>query len=235
MTSVKENVQLVKNTSKCEAEESVIRVGSENISCSAKFDIKLLNKRHSESCLTLSMQKSNVMLISSCQKLRNNDLHVTVGGKQLSRVSSSSILVSILMNILLGTNIQQVCFKGFTLGYIAYIVYALCLLPCFRNCSVFVLPILDYCDVVWTPSSVQHFKYLELLHSKFHCPSSRADPTVCLNTDVSIQQYKYVKYYIMYHHLIYIIHFTMLLISPDVPARIFTVYLFESVNNISKA
>ena len=32
---------------------------------------------------------------------------------------------------------------------------------------VFVLPILDYCDAVWTPSSTIHFKLLERLHIKF--------------------------------------------------------------------
>jgi len=37
--------------------------------------------------LTLSIRKSNIMLIDSCQKLRNYDLCVTVDGKQLSRVS----------------------------------------------------------------------------------------------------------------------------------------------------
>ena len=42
--------------------------------------------------LTLSIKKSNVMLIGSCQKLRGNDLHVTVDGKQLSCVSSIKYL-----------------------------------------------------------------------------------------------------------------------------------------------
>ena len=31
----------------------------------------------------------------------------------------------------------------------------------------FVLPILDYCDVVWSPSSVAYSRKLERLHSKF--------------------------------------------------------------------
>ena len=31
----------------------------------------------------------------------------------------------------------------------------------------FVLPLLDYCDVVWSPSSVQYFKKFERIHSKF--------------------------------------------------------------------
>ena len=45
---------------------------------------------------------------------------------------------------------------------------------------IFVLPILEYCDVVWTPSSVQHFKHLERLHSKFNSPPSSTDFSVCV-------------------------------------------------------
>ena len=88
----------------------------------------------------------------------------------------SGILVSILMNVVLpDINIAKVL----TLGYIAYIVYNPCLLI-FSH--VFVLPLLDYCDVVWTPSSVQHFKCLERLHlhSKFNSPTSSTDYSVCV-------------------------------------------------------
>jgi len=42
--------------------------------------------------LTLSIKKSNMMLIGSCQKLRNNDLHGTVDSKQLSCVLSVNYL-----------------------------------------------------------------------------------------------------------------------------------------------
>ena len=42
------------------------------------------------------------------------------------------------------------------------------------------LPILDYYDVVWTLSSVQHFKRLERLHSRFNSPSSSTDFSACL-------------------------------------------------------
>ena len=31
----------------------------------------------------------------------------------------------------------------------------------------FILPILDYCDVVWSPLFLQYFKRLERVHSKF--------------------------------------------------------------------
>ena len=45
---------------------------------------------------------------------------------------------------------------------------------------VFVLPILGYCDVVRKPSSVQHFKHLERLHSKFNSPPSSTNLSVCV-------------------------------------------------------
>jgi len=77
---------------------------------------------------------------------------------------------TILDFILLIINIymQQMFFKGFTLGYTAYIIYAPLAAALFsRLYSVFVFPYLDYCDVVWTPSSVQHLRHSERLHSKF--------------------------------------------------------------------
>ena len=36
-----------------------------------------------------------------------------------------------------------------------------------RLYCAFILPILDYCDLVWSPSSVQYFKRFERVHSKF--------------------------------------------------------------------
>ena len=45
---------------------------------------------------------------------------------------------------------------------------------------VFVLPILDYCDVVWTPTPVQNFKRLERIHSKFNCIPSSTDFLTCV-------------------------------------------------------
>ena len=49
-------------------------------------------------------------------------------------------------------------------------LYRLCPLPneLLGNLyCTFILPILDYCDVVWSPSSVQYFKRFERIHSKF--------------------------------------------------------------------
>ena len=49
-------------------------------------------------------------------------------------------------------------------------LYRLCPLPnelLGKLYCTFILPILDYCDVVWSPSSVQYFKRFERIHSKF--------------------------------------------------------------------
>jgi len=51
-------------------------------------DIQSVNLWLCVNLLTLSIRKSNVMLIASHQKLRNYDLCVTVDGEHLSRVSS---------------------------------------------------------------------------------------------------------------------------------------------------
>ena len=138
-------------------------------------DIQSVNSWLCVNLLTLSIRKSNVMLIGSHQKLRNHDLCVTVDGKQLSCVSSIRYLgLHIDENLLW----HQVLFKELTLGYIVLTVYVPSLLTFLLNYIVYVLPILDYCDVVWTPSSVQHFKHLERLHSKFNSPPSSTDFSV---------------------------------------------------------
>ena len=66
---------------------------------------------------------------------------------------------------------------------------------------VFVLPILDYCDVVWTPSSVQHFKRLERLHSKFNSPPSSTDLSVCVTLTARRRFHAAIQVYRMLHKL----------------------------------
>ena len=55
--------------------------------------------------------------------------------------------------------------------------------------------------VMWTPSSVQHFKRLERLHSKFHCISSRTDPTVCVTLTECRRFHTAIQIYKILHHL----------------------------------
>ena len=116
------------------------------------------------------------MLMGSRQKLRNHDLFVTVRGKQLSRVSSVRYL---------GLHIDENLSWNQHSADVVQRVYSriLCL-----NClhplpvdllvwlyHVFVLPILDYCDVVWTPiterrrfhAAVQVYKVLHKLSPSY--------------------------------------------------------------------
>ena len=109
--------------------------------------------------LTLDIKKSNVMLIGSRQKLRNHDLCVTVDGKQLSRVSSVKYLgLHIDENLSwhqhTASVIQRVYSRVHCLNRLRPLPAGL-LGKLYR---VFVLPILDYCNVVWTPTPVQNFK-----------------------------------------------------------------------------
>ena len=87
--------------------------------------------------LTLSIKKSNVMLIGSCQKLRGNDLHVTVDGKQLSHVSSVKYLDFHLDEHLTWHQHTANVLQRVYLGCTAYIDYVPCLLLCFLDCTVF--------------------------------------------------------------------------------------------------
>ena len=50
--------------------------------------------------------------------------------------------------------------------------------------SIFALPILDYCDVVWTPSSTTHFKRLKRLHARF----SNLCPTTCSSVSITLTE-----------------------------------------------
>ena len=103
-------------------------------------DIQFVNSWLCVNLLTLNIRKSNVMLIGTCQRLRNHNLCISVNGKQLSHVfmiSYVSILVFILMRICHGTSIQQMLFNKFSLGYNVLTVYVPCLLSFLLNFIVF--------------------------------------------------------------------------------------------------
>ena len=59
--------------------------------------------------------------------------------------------------------------RGCSLGCTVFIICVPYLTSCWASCIVlsFVLPLLDYCDTVWSPSSVQYFKKFKRIHSKF--------------------------------------------------------------------
>ena len=140
------------------------------------------------------------MLVGSCQKLRNHDLSVTIDGRQLSRVSSIRYLGLYIDEHLSWQRHTEYVFRR-VLSRV-HCLYRLCPLPNVllgRLYRTFVLPLLDYCDAVWTPSSMVHFKHLERLHSRFCAKSmlsSNTEPflrvslTECRQYLVAVQVYR---------------------------------------------
>ena len=118
--------------------------------------------------LSLNVGKSHVMLIGSRQKLRDSDLCVSINGRQLSRVPSHKYLGVYIDEHLTWQKHTQYVYQRVQSRL--HCLYRLCPLSdtlLRRLYCAFILPILDYHDIVWSPSSVQFFKRLERVHSKF--------------------------------------------------------------------
>ena len=151
------------------------------VECNLQQDLLSVNSWLCVNRLTLSIKKSNVMLIGSHQKLRDKGLFINVDGRQLSCVSTVRYLGLHIDEFLTWhqhtANVLQRVYSRIHCLYRLRPLPAELLSKLYR---VFVLPILDYCDVVWTPSTVQHFKCLERLHSKFSCPTSRTNLSECV-------------------------------------------------------
>ena len=165
-------------------------------------DIQSVNSWLCVNLLTLRIKKSYVMLIGSHQKLRNHDLCVTVDGKQLSRVSSVRYLgLHIDENLSWHQHTASVIQRVYS--RIHCLINRLRPLPAdlAKLYRVFVLLILDYCDVVWTPSFVQHFKHLERLHSKFNSPPSSTDFLVHVTLTERRQLHAAIQVYRVLHKL----------------------------------
>ena len=144
-------------------------------------DIQSVNSWLCVNLLTLNIRKSNVMLIGSRQRLRNHDLCISVDGKQLSRLSSVKYLgLHIDENLSWHQHTANVVQRVYSRIHCLTCLHPLPIELLAKLYRVFVLPILDYCDVVWTPSSVQHFKCLERLHSRFSSPPSGDDFSACM-------------------------------------------------------
>ena len=118
--------------------------------------------------LSLSVGKSHVMLIGSRQKLRDSDLCINISRKQLCRV-----LFLKYLGVYIDENLTWQ--KHTQYGYQRvqsrlHCLYRLCPLSnelLGKLYCAFVLRLLDYCDVVWSPLSVHYFKKFERIHSKF--------------------------------------------------------------------
>ena len=112
--------------------------------------------------------KSHVMLIGSRQKLQNHELCITVGSTQLSRVPFFRYLGIYIDETLSWQGQTQKLYQRVQSR--VHCLYRLRPLPdglMGKLYHTFVLPILDYWDAVWSPSSVAYSRKLERLYSKF--------------------------------------------------------------------
>ena len=108
------------------------------------------------------------MLIGSWQKLRNQSVSVSINGKPLASVTSTHYLgVLIDQHLTWKSHVDNVLKRIRCKLYALYRLKPLLGHLLFRLYQAFVLPVFDYCDVVWAPTTVSLSKPLERLHSRF--------------------------------------------------------------------
>ena len=118
--------------------------------------------------LCLNVGKSNGMLIGSCQKITNKSLHVSVGGNRLTQVNSVWYLGVLIDSVLSWT--LQICNMVSRIRSRLASIAHYGSLPTAVFCvlySAFVMPLYDYCDVVWSPTTMKLSCLIERVHSKF--------------------------------------------------------------------
>ena len=118
--------------------------------------------------LCLNVVKSNGMLIGSRQRVADKALRVSVGGNVLTQVNSVRYL-GVLIDPVLSWTLHIRSMVSRVRSRLASIVRygslppaVLCVLY-----SAFVMPLFDYCDVVWSPSTAKLNCLIERIHSKF--------------------------------------------------------------------
>ena len=118
--------------------------------------------------LCLNVDKSNCMLIGSRQRVAGKELNVSVGGNMLTQVNSVRYL-GVLIDSVLSWTLHVHSMVSRIRSRLALIVRYGSLLPAVLCVlySVFVMPLFDYCDVVWSPSTAKQTCLIERIHSKF--------------------------------------------------------------------
>ena len=118
--------------------------------------------------LCLNVGKSNCMLIGSRQRVANKSLHVSVGGNRSTQVNSVRYLGFLIDSMLSWTlqicnmvsrirsRLASIARYGSLPPAVLYVLY-----------SAFVMPLYDYCDVVWSPTTAKFNCLIERVHSKF--------------------------------------------------------------------
>ena len=120
------------------------------------------------SCLYLNVDKSNCMLIGSRQRVANKTLHISVGGNRLTQVNSVQYL-RVFVDSTLSWTLQ-------IFNMVARIRSRLASIACYGSLtpavlcvlySVFVMPLYNYCNVVWSPTTARLNCLIERVYSKF--------------------------------------------------------------------
>ena len=118
--------------------------------------------------LRLNVEKSNYMLIGSRQRVANKGLGISVGGNMLTQVNSVrylGVLIDPVLSWTLHINRMVSRIRSRLASIVCYGSLppaVLCMLY-----SAFVMPLFDYCDVVWSPSTAKQTCLIEKVHSKF--------------------------------------------------------------------
>ena len=124
-------------------------------------------------------------MVGSRQKLQNHDLIVTIDGRPLSHVSSFKYLgLYIDENLTWHEHTTSVLQRVLSRVQCLYHLNPIPNDLLGKLYRVFVLPILDYCDIVGTPSSTIHFKQLERLRAKF----SNLRSTACSSMSITLTE-----------------------------------------------
>ena len=89
----------------------------------------------------------------------------------------------------------------------------------------FVLPLLDYCNVVWSPSSVQFFRRFQRIHSEFCSLVPTIQGFSCCTLAERRRFHAVTEFFIDFHHCIWQILLGMLQLLPRTLEETIIVYL----------
>ena len=150
--------------------------------------------------LKLSVPKSSSMLIGTRQRISGKTLHLSLDSLPLQQVSTVRYLgVYIDQHLTWHQHVEYVLRR--VRGKLYSINRLKPLTPTVLKLlyQAHVLPIIDYCDVVWVPINVGHLKRLERLHSRFSSYDSARSSAFNLTLverrrfHIAIQVYKILK------------------------------------------
>ena len=138
------------------------------VECTLQADLENISIWLTVNRLKLNVSKSHCMLIDSRQRIGGKCLPLMLNGDILRQVSTTRYLgIHIDQHLTWNTHIEYIlnrvkgklyCINRFrpVSSKILRLLY-----------QAYIMPILDYCDVVWAPSGAMHTWCLERVHSKF--------------------------------------------------------------------